>query len=89
MSRVLLFIAVSPPDGDALTLAKVRNRSILLSAARAAIAEAERDASEAEISDPVLGVLQRSECLRLEQVLSRLLPEIGLNHADCEPALTM
>lgn len=89
MSRLMVFIAVSPPDGDALTVARVSDRGILLSAARAALAEAKIEAAEAESSDPVLGMLHRSEYARLEQVLSQLLPELSGHCADRVPALTM
>jgi hypothetical protein len=87
MSNLMVFIAVSPPEGDALTVAKVQDRGILLSAARAALAEAQREAAESESSDPMLGVLHRSQCQHLEQVFSRLLPELG--GAAQVPALTM
>jgi hypothetical protein len=91
MSRIAVFIAVSPPEGDAITVAQVVDRSVLLCAAKAALLEADAAASEAERRDSALGILHRGECLRLERVLSSLIPELlhsSREHQDV-PAVMM
>jgi hypothetical protein len=95
MSRNLaVFIAIDAVDApgayEAVTVARIRGRDMVLAAARAAISEAEREAVEAERSDPALGIVHRGECLRLQTVLSQLLPELGRRSKPVGvPALTM
>lgn len=70
-----------PGAYEAVTVARSRDRKVILSVARAALDEAERDAVAAERSDPALAALHRGECTRLRQVLSALIPEL---HGDFE-----
>jgi hypothetical protein len=92
MVRTLsVFIAIEaaepPAPNEALTVARVRDQHVLLSVARAAIAEAEQEALQAELRDPTEAIVYRGECQRLRSVLSRLLPE--LREQSRNAALTM
>ncbi len=71
-----LLIAFEPPNGKAVTLARVANRRLLLAAAVAAIAEADHKAAAMETEHEVLAALQRDEAARLRRALEFVLPEL-------------
>jgi hypothetical protein len=56
-----------------LSIAKIRNRQLLLAAARAAIREAEQTACDLASRDAVLGDIQMEEANKLRRVLAPLL----------------
>ena len=76
---VALYIALEPPHGDSITIARVSDRALLIGAARTAMAEARDQASRAAAEDPGLGVLQQAEANRLSEALHRLIPELLLD----------
>ena len=75
---VALYIALEPPVGDSITIARVSDRSLLVGAARTAIAEATAQAVRAAAEDPSLGVLHTAEANRLSEALGKLIPELVL-----------
>jgi hypothetical protein len=79
---VALYIALEPSDGDSITIARVSDRSLLIGAARTAIAEAFDQATQAAALDPNIGVLHQAEANRLSEALRKLIPELLLDPDD-------
>jgi hypothetical protein len=71
-----LYITLEPERGKPITLARVRDRELLASAALIAVQEAESIAEEVALQDKILGVLHRQEACRLKQALELAVPEI-------------
>ena len=76
MATVGLYITLEPENGKPVTLARVRNRALLLDAAEAALLDAEQLATQMAGEDAVLGELQRDEVGRLRRALELVLPEL-------------
>jgi len=74
---VELVIVYEPQDGRPLSVAKVPDRELLLSAARAAIDQAEVQADVLAGVDAGLGIVQREEAERLRRLLGLLIPELA------------
>jgi hypothetical protein len=68
-----LSIIYTPEGGRPLSLARVLDRSLLRSAAAAALREAERRGQCLMAKDGVLGMVQREETDKLRRVLMLLL----------------
>ena len=68
-----LAIVYTPEGGRPLSLARICDRSLLRSAAAAALREAERQAESLSVQDQVLGVVQAEEAAKLRRILGRLL----------------
>jgi hypothetical protein len=74
---IALYIVCEPKDaGKRLALARIEDRAVLVSAARAAISEAEARAVDVEECDEVLGELHHEEARRLKSSLKRLIPDL-------------
>jgi hypothetical protein len=67
--------------GKALTLARVSNRSLLLSVAREAISEKRQQAEALSDIDEVLSVVADEDADSLERKLTMLIPELGISTA--------
>ena len=76
MTKVGLNITFEPERGKPVTLARVRERALLLDAAGAALLEAEEAAEQMAAEDQLLGELQRQEATRLREALELVLPEL-------------
>lgn len=83
-----LVIAFQEPGSKPLSVAVVHDHALLHQAARAALAEAEREVVETTRESPMLGRLRAAEVLRLRTTLALLIPEIALDHGPC-PAQAM
>jgi hypothetical protein len=64
-----------------MTLFRLDDPRVIRAFARNALKKAEERAFESEILDPVLGIIDRAELAKLQQVLDLLLPEDGGSHA--------
>jgi hypothetical protein len=74
---IALYIVCEPKDaGRSLALARIEDRTVLVTAARAAISEAEARAEGVQECDEVLGELHREEVSRLKNSLERLIPDL-------------
>jgi hypothetical protein len=76
MSLSLYIVCEPKTAGKSMAVARIEDRPTLLSAARAAISEAEARALHLETVDEVLGELQREEAQRLRICLERLMPDL-------------
>jgi hypothetical protein len=83
---VTLAIVYEPKNGTPLRVAQIRNELLVLEAARLAIEEAESGAAAVSEQDHTLGGIQKAEAVRLREVLSLLLPKLGVPSGT---ALTM
>jgi hypothetical protein len=72
--RIGLYITAEPANGKPVTLARVRDQSLLLDAAAVALDEADEMADEMAAQDELLGTLQRQEAGRLRSALELVLP---------------
>jgi hypothetical protein len=61
-----------------ISAARIKDKKLLVEAARRAIEEAERKAEEMAKIDELLGKLQAEEAERLGKVLTLLIPEVSL-----------
>ena len=77
MASVNLYITFEPERGKAVTVARVRDRSLLLDAAERAILEAESDAEALVTEDEILSELQRQDAARLRRALQLIIPEMA------------
>ncbi len=77
MTAVAIYI-VAQSSGTPMALARVDDRQAILSAAEAAIAEAEAKAMEMEAADDLLAELQRGEVEQLRWCLQLVIPELRL-----------
>ncbi len=68
-----LAIVYTPDGGRPLSLARICDRSLLRSAAAAALREAEGQAESLSVKDRVLGVVQAEEAAKLRRILGLLL----------------
>ena len=64
-----------------ITLFRLDDPRVIRAFARNALKKAEERAFESEILDPVLGIIDRAELVKLQQVLDLLLAEGGVRHA--------
>ncbi len=62
--------------GRAIPLARISDSTLIVTAARTAIAAADARAEEIAKADAVLGAIERAEAHRLSEVLGALLPGI-------------
>jgi hypothetical protein len=71
-----LLIVLEGNDGKAVAVARVSDQALLETAARSAIFEKHREASEIEGQDQALGLAVREEARRLERTLGGLIPGV-------------
>ena len=64
-----------------ITLLRLDDLTVIRAFARSALKKAEEKAFESQILDPVLGILDRAELVKLQQLLDLLLLEDGGSHA--------
>ena len=81
MDRCQIAIIYEPKNGQALKIAAVGDRRLLLETAQIAIAEAEQCADSLRGGDPHLAFVQRAEADRLRTVLANLVPELRVSPA--------
>ena len=62
--------------GKAVSATQVKDRSLLVQAAKKAISEARDRAKEMRKLNPLIGRFQRQEAERLERLLTTLIPEL-------------
>jgi hypothetical protein len=76
---VSLIIAFEEPGSKPLSVAVVHDQDLLHRAARVALDQAQREASEVARENPILGKLLSAEVVRLRVALTTLIPGIGLD----------
>jgi hypothetical protein len=72
-----LAIVYQPVGGDAVELARVFDRRLLVATAQRAISDRARWAGELAKQEPGLAVIERAEVDRLRSVLSILIPDLA------------
>ena len=82
MARIELCISFEPNPGQAVTVARVTDRDLILHTAHTALEEADARAKRLSALDPVLGELWRQEARRLRVALELVLPDLRLEAGE-------
>jgi hypothetical protein len=77
MSNVAIHIALEPPEGRPVGLARVNNDEVLRQVARAAVVAARADAKAARVIDGLLGQIGAEEASSHERCFRPLIPGYG------------